>query len=134
MSSSVRLSISNHLRAVGEEILRAVETRRKTPGSVQSGVEEVVDVRVFVLSRLSAVEDFMVELFLTHMDKLETLLRRQEKLLDVVLQPQLKLHRAGGLMLHLKWWIKYSEPINVKVGVPTASCIEINLSCTLFFE
>ena len=64
LMSSVQLSVSERLRAVGEELVRVVETRRET-GEKRMALEifEVLDVRLFVLERLRAVEEFVVDLF-----------------------------------------------------------------------
>ena len=78
---SVRLEINEHMTSVGKEILCVVDKHR--------------GVGVFVLERLSAVGEFMFNLFQREMETLETLLEKQNKLLDVMLQPHVTLHRAG---------------------------------------
>ena len=87
---SVRLKINEHMTSVGEEILCVVD---KQPGVDVCSV--TLNVRVFVLERLSAVGEFMFNLFQREMETLETLLEKQNKLLDVMLQPHITLHRAG---------------------------------------
>ena len=87
---SVRLKINEHMTSVGEEILCVVD---KQPGVDVCSV--TLNVRVFVLERLSAVGEFMCSLFQREMETLETLLEKQNKLLDVMLQPHIALHRAG---------------------------------------
>ena len=84
---SVRLSINDHLTSVGEEILVVVEK--------QSGVCCVeLNVRVFVLERLSLAAEFMFKLFQREIETLETLLERPNKLMDLVLQPNV----TGGVI------------------------------------
>ena len=86
---SVRRSINEQLTSVGEEILMVLEK--------QSGVHCVKLVRVFVLERLSLAAEFMFNLFQREIETLDTLLERRNKLLDLVLQPHVELHRTGGL-------------------------------------
>ena len=89
---SLRLSINEHMTSVGEEILCVVEKQQS------DGCQPKLDnVRVFVLERLSAAAQFLYNLFQREMETLETLLERRDKLLDIILQPQVKLHRAGLL-------------------------------------
>ena len=90
---SLRRSIHEHLTSVGEEMSCVLEKQQSDVCSVQ------INVRVFVLERLTAVEEFMCNLFQREMETLETLLERQDKLLDVLLQPHIKLHRAGWFTL-----------------------------------
>ena len=93
---SVRLKIHGHMTSVvGEEILCVLDKQ-------QRGVKKLDDVRVFVLERLSVAAEWMCSLFQREMETLETLLEKQNKLLDVMLQPHIKLHRAGWFMLHGK--------------------------------
>ena len=73
---SVRLSISEHLTSVGEEILMALETQ------TQSGV----CVRMFVLERLSSAAEFMFKLFQREMEALETLLETPNDPLETLLE------------------------------------------------
>ena len=51
--------------------------------------------RPFVLERHSVAAKRIYKLFQREMETLETLLERRDKLLDAILQPQIKLHRAG---------------------------------------
>ena len=88
-TESVRRSINEQLTSVGEEILMVL--------AKQSGVHCVKLVRVFVLERLSLAAEFMFNLFQREIETLETLLERRNKLLDLVLQPRVSLHRTGGL-------------------------------------
>ena len=88
---SVRLEINEHVTSVGEEMLCVLDKQRH-------GVDVcsvTLNVRVFVLERLSAVGEFMFNLFQREMETLETLLEKQNKLLDAMLQPHITLHRAG---------------------------------------
>ena len=87
---SVRLEINEHMTSVGEEILCVLD---KPLGDDVCSV--TLKVRVFVLERLSAVGESMFNLFQREMETLETLLEKQNKLLDVMLQPHITLHRAG---------------------------------------
>ena len=86
---SVRLKINEHLTAVGEEISCVLENQLN-----------VKLVRVVVLERFSAAAEFMFNLFQREMETLETALKRENKLLHLMLQPHIRLHRAGWLMLH----------------------------------
>ena len=99
---SVRLSINEQLTSVGEEILCVLEKQHR--GDVCC----VKLVRKVVLERLSAAAELMFDLFQREMGTLETLLERQNKLLDVMLQPHIKLHRAGWFMLHVKHMFMYT--------------------------
>ena len=74
---SVRLKIIEHMTSVGEEISCVLENEQLE-----------LHVRVFVLERLSAAAEFMCSLF-----------QRENKLLDVILQPHVKLHRTGWFLL-----------------------------------
>ena len=87
---SVRLKINEHLTSVGEEISCVLEQQ-----------QNVNVARVVVLERLSAAAGFMFNLFQREMETLETLLKRENKLLHLMLQPHVRLHRAGWLMMHL---------------------------------
>ena len=62
---SVRLKINEHMTSVGEEILCVVD---KQPGVDVCSV--TLNVRVFVLERLSAVGEFMFNLFQREMETL----------------------------------------------------------------
>ena len=73
----LRLKISEHMTSVGEQILCVLEKEQNVN----------VNVRVFVLERLTAAADFMFNLFQREME--------QNKLLDLMLQPHITLHRAG---------------------------------------
>ena len=86
---SVRLKINEQLTSVGEEILMVLEKQHR--GDVCS---VKLNVREVVLERLSAAKELMFDLFQREIETLETLLETQNKLLDI------KLHRAGWLMLH----------------------------------
>ena len=87
---SVRLSINEHMTSVGEEILCVLER--------QSGVDVCsvkLNVREFVLERLSAAAAFMCNLFQREIETLETLLETQNKLLDIDFDMDIHLHTAG---------------------------------------
>ena len=86
---SVRLQISEHMTSVGEEMLSVLEEQQPK-----------LNVRVFVLERLGAAAEFMCNLFHTEMETLETLLQRDNKVLDLMLQPVVQLHRAGWLICY----------------------------------
>ena len=90
---TLRLSINEHMTSVGEEILCVVEKQQSDRCQPKFN-----DVRVFVLERLSEASQFICNLFQREMETLETLLERRDKLLDAILQPQIKLHRAGLLI------------------------------------
>ena len=64
---SVRLKINEHLSSVGEQILCVVDKQQRRAADVCS-VE--LNIRVFVLERLSAVEEFICNLF---QEEIETL-------------------------------------------------------------
>ena len=92
-SLKLRLSVGEHLASVGEEILCALEQQLGDVGQLlQLGV-----VRVFVSERLSTAAGFLCTMFHREMDALETLLKRQDKLLHVLLQPRVILYRPGML-------------------------------------
>ena len=91
-SLKLRLSVSEHLTSVGEEILCVLEQQ------LNGDVGEVV--RVFVLERLSTAAGFVCTLFHRETKTLETLLERQDKLLDVLLQPRVILYRPGMVKEH----------------------------------
>ena len=85
---SVRLKIHEHMTSVvGEDILCVLDKQQRAVN--------LDDVRVFVLERLSVAAEWMCSLFQREMETLETLLEKQNKLLDVMLQPHITLHRAG---------------------------------------
>ena len=92
----VRLKINEHMTSVGEQILCVVDKQQH--GADVCSVK--LNVRVFVLERLSAAAQFMCDLFRREMETLETLQDKQNKLLHAMLQPHVKLHRTGLLMLH----------------------------------
>ena len=92
----VRLKINELMTSVGEEILCVVDKQ-------QSGADVCsvkLNVRVFVLERLSAATQFICDLFQREMETVETLQDKQNKLLHAMLQPHVTLHRTGLLMLH----------------------------------
>ena len=68
---SVRLKINEHMTSVGEEISCVLEKQR---GVDVCSVK--LNVRVFVLERLSAAAEFMCNLFQREIETLETLLDR----------------------------------------------------------
>ena len=75
---SVRLKIHGHMTSVGEEILCVLDK------ALEDDVCSVtLNVRMFVLERLSAAGDFMFSLFQREMETLETLLEKHNKLLDI---------------------------------------------------
>ena len=93
---SLRLKISEHMSSLGEEILCVLDKQ-------QSGADVCsvkLNVRVFVLERLRAAAEFMCDLFQRETETLQTLLETQNKLLDAVLKPSVKLRRAGWLLVH----------------------------------
>ena len=63
----VRLKINEHMTSVGEEILCVLDKQQLK-----------LDVRVFVLERLSAAAEFMCNLFQREIETLETLLETQD--------------------------------------------------------
>ena len=75
---SVRLKINEHMTSVGEEILCVLEKQQSVD---VRGVK--LDVRVFVLERLSVAAEVMCNLFQREIETLETLLEKQNKLLDI---------------------------------------------------
>ena len=88
---SVRLSINEHMTSVGEEILCVLEKQ-------QRGVDVCsvkLNVRVFVLERLSAAAEFMCNLFQREIETLETLLETQNKLLDIDFDMDIHPNTAG---------------------------------------
>ena len=88
---SVRLKIHGHMTSVvGEDILCVLDKR---------GVK-LDDVRVFVLERLSLAAEWMCSLFQREMETLETLLEKQNKLLDIDFDMDMDLHTAGMCVTH----------------------------------
>ena len=64
-------------------------------GADVCSVKKQLNVRVFVLERLSAAADFMVNLFQRELETREAAEKKHNKLLDLMLQPRITLHRAG---------------------------------------
>ena len=89
---SLKLKINEHMASVGEEIVCVLDKQQLK-----------LDVRVFVLERLSAAAEFMCNLFQREIETLETLLEKQNKLLDIDFDMDIDLYSAG--MLHA--WTKY---------------------------
>ena len=91
---SVRLKINEHMTSVGEQILCVLDKQ-------QSGADVKVklDVRVFVLERLSEAAQFLCNLFQKEIETLETLLEKQNKLLDIDFDMDIDLHTAGMSVL-----------------------------------
>ena len=81
---SVRLKINEHMKSLGEEILCVWDKQQLK-----------LDVRVFVLERLSAAAEFMCNLFQREMGTLETLLEKQNKLLDIDFDMDIHPNTAG---------------------------------------
>ena len=92
---SVRLKINEHMTSVGEEILCVLDKQ-------QRGADDccVKLVRVFVLERLSVAAEFMCSLFQREIETLETLLEKQNKLLDIDVDMDVDLHTAGMSVTH----------------------------------
>ena len=88
---SVRLKIHQHMTSVvGEEILCVLDK------ALEDDVCSVtLNVRMFVLERLSAAGDFMFSLFQREMETLETLLEKQNKLLDIDFDMDMDLQTTG---------------------------------------
>ena len=89
---SVRLKINEHMTSVGEEILCVLDKQQLKS-----------DVRVFVLERLSAAAEFMCDLFQREIETLETLLEKQNKLLEIDFDMDIDLHTAGMSVLHCSY-------------------------------
>ena len=87
---SVRLKINEHMTSVGEEISCVLEKQR---GVDVCSVK--LNVRVFVLERLSAAAEFMCNLFQREIETLETLLETQNKLLDIDFDMDIHPYTAG---------------------------------------
>ena len=85
-SLRLRLSINEHMTSVGEEIVCVLDNQ-----------QNVGQQKRFVLERLGAAAGFIYDLVQREMETLETLLQRQDKLLDVLLQPRVILYRPGLL-------------------------------------
>ena len=84
---SLRLKINEHMTSVGEEILCVLDKQQLE-----------LHVRVFVLERLSAAAEFMCSLFQREIETLETLLEKQNKLLDIDFDMDIDLLHAAGLL------------------------------------
>ena len=93
---SVRLRINEHMMSVGEEILFALDKQQLK-----------LDVRGFVLERLSAAAEFMCNLFQREIETLETLLEKQNKLLDIDFDMDIDLHTAGMSVTHTQHQTTY---------------------------
>ena len=93
---SVRLKINEHMTSVGEEILCVLDKQQR--GADVCCVK--LDVRVFVLERLRAAVEVMCNLFQREMETLETLLEKQNKLLDIDFDMDIDLHTAGISVTH----------------------------------
>ena len=89
---SLRLKINEHMSSVGEEILCVLDKQQQRGADVCS---VKLDVSVFVLERLTAAAEFMCSLFQREMETLETLLEKQNKLLDIDFDMDIDLHTAG---------------------------------------
>ena len=84
---SVRLEINEHMTAVGEEIVSVVEKQQQLCGGADvCSVKKQLNVRVFVLERLSAAAEVMCSLFLREMETLQL--------------HNTKLHTAGMSVTH----------------------------------
>ena len=95
---SVRLKINEHMASVGEEISCVLDKQQR--GADVCSVK--LNVRVFVLERLSAAADFICNLFQREMETLETLLEKQNKLLDIDFDMDIDLHTAGMSVTHTR--------------------------------
>ena len=78
---SLRLKINEHMTSVGEEILCVLDKQQLE-----------LHVRVFVLERLSAAAAWTFNLYL---ETLETLLEKQNKLLDIDVDMDIHPNTAG---------------------------------------
>ena len=87
---SVRLKINEHMASVGEEILCVLDKQQLE-----------LHVRVFVLERLGATAEFMCSLFQREIETLETLLEKQNELLDIDFDMDIDLHTAGMSGIHI---------------------------------
>ena len=87
---SVQLKINEHMTAVGEEICSVLDTQQCVAGVCCVKL----NVRVFVLERLSAAAAFMCNLFQREIETLETLLETQNKLLDA--DVDMDIHPTAG--------------------------------------
>lgn len=92
---SVRLKINEHMTSVGEEILCVLDKQQRG-----ADVCCVKLVRVFVLERLSSAAEFMCNLFHREIEKLETLLEKQNKLLEIDFDMDIDLHTASKSVTH----------------------------------
>ena len=81
---SVRLKINEHMASVGEELLCVLDKQQLE-----------LHVRVFVLERLGAAAEFMCNLFQREIETLETLLEKQNKLLDIDVDMDIHPNTAG---------------------------------------
>ena len=93
--SALRLKISEHMAAVGEEMVSVLLDKQQ---------QQRLDVRAVVLERLSAAAEFLCQLFHREMETQRALLRRHNNLLELMLQPRVSLCRAGWLRLHSDQW------------------------------
>ena len=87
----VRLKINEHMTSLGEEILCVLDKQQR--GADVCSVE--INVRVFVLERISAAAQVICDLFQREMEPLETLLETQSKLLDIDFDMDLDPNTAG---------------------------------------
>ena len=96
---SVRLKINEHMRSVGEEILCVLDKQQQTGGHDVCSVKKL-NVRVFVLERLSVVAAFVCSLFQREMETLETELEKHRRLLHIDFDMDIDLHTAGMSVTH----------------------------------
>ena len=101
---SLRLNINEHMTSVGEEILCVLDKQQLK-----------LDVRVFVLERLSATAEFMCNLFQREIETLETLLEKQNKLLDIDFDMDIDLHTAGMSVTHTSNYLLHVGLHNTKL-------------------
>ena len=94
---SVRLKINEHMASVGEELLCVLDKEQRGDGDVCS---VKLNVRVFVLERLSAAAQFVCNLFQREMEILETQLEKYNKLLHIDFDTDMDLHTAGMSVTH----------------------------------
>ena len=84
-----------HMASVGEDILSVLDKQQRG-----ADVCCVKLVRVFVVERLSAAAEFMCNLFQREIETLETLLEKQNKLLDIDFDMDIDLHTSGMYVIH----------------------------------
>ena len=94
---SVRLKINEHMASVGEELLFVLDKEQRGDVDVCS---VKLNVRVFVLERLSAAAQFVCNLFQREMEILETQLEKYNKLLHIDFDTDMDLHTAGMSVTH----------------------------------